>query len=169
MSIASSRRSAGFARPAGRRQQEGEAVITAYRYFTVPIEKLTADAERMFFAGIRLANKTFKTTVSGRMPDLDALTVRLVRNSRLASPRRHGCRRLVRRDDRGLAGGDARERPRAEDHGNRFDFRRDDLRDRAGRQVVGGRARKFPAIRIPRLGTAGVELGASMPSPAILS
>ncbi len=55
-------------------------MITAYRYFTVPIEKLTADAERKFFAGIRLANKTFKTTVSGRMPDLDALTIRLVRD-----------------------------------------------------------------------------------------
>jgi hypothetical protein len=61
-------------------------MIPAYKYFTIPIENLTIKTEDNFFAGIRLANKTFKTTASGRMPDLDAITVRLARDRQWHSP-----------------------------------------------------------------------------------
>jgi hypothetical protein len=55
-------------------------MISAYKYFNCPIEALTPKTEDNFFSGIRIANQTFKTALSGRMSDLDALTVRLARD-----------------------------------------------------------------------------------------
>ena len=52
-------------------------MLSAYKYFSSPVEHLTTKAENKFFAGIRLPNGTFKTTASGRMTDLDAVTVQL--------------------------------------------------------------------------------------------
>jgi len=61
-------------------------MISAYEYFNCPIETLTTEAEDEFFSGLRLANQTFKTTLSGRMSNLDALTVRLARDRGWRSP-----------------------------------------------------------------------------------
>lgn len=55
-------------------------MIAASRYFTQPIETVTCDSEDAFFVGIRLANKTFKTTASRRTPELDAVIVKLARD-----------------------------------------------------------------------------------------
>jgi hypothetical protein len=66
------------------RKSSGESrvtrMITAYKYFNNPIETLTRANEAEFFAGIRLANMTFKTTAPGRMRELDAIIVRLARD-----------------------------------------------------------------------------------------
>lgn len=61
-------------------------MIAAYKYFNAPVEKLTAENEDSFFAGIRLANNTFKTTAAQRMPDLDAIIVQLARSRGWIAP-----------------------------------------------------------------------------------
>lgn len=65
---------------------EVKAMIPAFKYFNDPIENLTVKTEDNFFAGIRLADKTFKTTASGRMLDLDSMTVRLACDRGWRSP-----------------------------------------------------------------------------------
>ncbi len=52
-------------------------MIAASRYFGSRVESITPKTEDAFFSGIRLANRTFKTTTFGRMGDLDAVVVRL--------------------------------------------------------------------------------------------
>jgi hypothetical protein len=61
-------------------------MISAYEYFNCPIETLTRKTEDNFFSGIRLANQTFKTTLSGRMRDVDEITIRLARERGWLSP-----------------------------------------------------------------------------------
>jgi hypothetical protein len=61
-------------------------MISAYKYFNCPIETLMPETENNFFSGIRIANRTFKTTLSGRMSDLDAVTIQLARDRGWQNP-----------------------------------------------------------------------------------
>ena len=61
-------------------------MLSATAYFTCPIERLTSADEDEFFAGIRLANNTFKTTSPGRLNDVAAAIVRLAVRHKLISP-----------------------------------------------------------------------------------
>jgi hypothetical protein len=61
-------------------------MISAYKYFNCPIETLTPETENNFFSGIRIANRTFKTTLSGRMSELDKRTVQLARDRGWRNP-----------------------------------------------------------------------------------
>jgi len=61
-------------------------MIAASKYISCNIENLTQKAEDEFFSGIRLANKTFKTTARVRMPDLDAIVARLASEQGWTNP-----------------------------------------------------------------------------------
>jgi hypothetical protein len=61
-------------------------MISAHRYFTRPVDAISDLEEADFFAGIRLANRTYKKTSSGRLRDLDAILIRLAQARGWQSP-----------------------------------------------------------------------------------
>ena len=61
-------------------------MISAHRYFNDPLDRITEADEASFFAGIKLANRTFKTTESGRMSELDSIMVHLAKDRGWSSP-----------------------------------------------------------------------------------
>jgi len=61
-------------------------MISAHAYFNRPAHAISDSEEADFFAGIRLSNKTYKKTATGRLRDLDAIVIRLARGKGWHNP-----------------------------------------------------------------------------------